>query len=411
MAAPLTIIQQDIRVNYRYTVHFTRNLFALGNPLMRDLLAENGADGPKKLLVVVDKGVYRHHPQLLSSIEAYCLHHPEVIDLAGVPLLFGGGERLKNDPLHVTIVQQAIQAGGLCRHSYVVAIGGGALIDMAGFAAATAHRGLRLIRVPTTVMAQADASIGVKNGINAFGQKNFLGTFAPPVAVVNDADFLPTLSSRDWIGGVAEAVKVALIKDGAFFDFLEANAAALADRDLDLMERVIHRCAALHLDHIANGGDPFESGSSRPLDFGHWAAHKLEQLSGFALGHGQAVALGLALDATYAHLVGLLARPQWQRVLATLANLGFALYDPLMELEYGLLDGLTEFREHLGGRLTIMLIWDIGQGIEVHDMDPELVGQSVKLLKRRSRISLGEEVWAMAKLAGKLVPLRLPGQG
>jgi 3-dehydroquinate synthase len=401
MAAPLTTIQQDIRVNYRYAVHFTRDLFTAGNPLMRDLLSENGSGCPKKLLVVVDRGVYRHHPQLLSRIEAYCLHYPEVIDLAGVPLLFGGGERLKNDPLHVTIVQQAIQAGGLCRHSYVVAVGGGALIDMAGFAAATAHRGLRLIRVPTTVMAQADASIGVKNGINAFGKKNFIGTFAPPVAVVNDADFLPTLSRRDWIGGVAEAVKVALIKDGAFFDFLEANAAGLADRDLDLMEQVIHRCAGLHLDHIANGGDPFESGSSRPLDFGHWAAHKLEQLSGFELGHGQAVAMGIALDATYAHLLGLLARPQWQRILDMLANLGFALYDPLMELEYGLLDGLTEFREHLGGWLTIMLIWDIGQGIEVHDMDPDLVERSVALLKQRAEVPLGYAARAMARLAGK----------
>ncbi|MGB8992341.1 MAG: 3-dehydroquinate synthase [Desulfobaccales bacterium] len=401
MAAPLTTIQQDIRVNYHYAVHFTRDLFAAGNPLMRDLLAENDSGCPKKLLVVVDRGVYQHHPQLLSRIEAYCLHYPEVIDLAGVPLLFGGGERLKNDPLHVTIVQQAIQAGGLCRHSYVVAVGGGALIDVAGFAAATAHRGLRLIRVPTTVMAQADAAIGVKNGINAFGKKNFIGTFAPPVAVVNDADFLPTVSQRDWIGGVAEAVKVALIKDGAFFDFLEASAAALADRDLDLMEQVIHRCAVLHLDHIANGGDPFESGSSRPLDFGHWAAHKLEQLSGFELGHGQAVAMGIALDATYAHLLGLLARPQWQRILDTLANLGFALYDPLMELEYGLLGGLTEFREHLGGGLTIMLIWDIGQGIEVHDMDPDLVGQSVALLKQRAEVPLGYAARAMARLAGR----------
>jgi 3-dehydroquinate synthase len=272
---------------------------------------------------------------------------------------------------------------------------------MAGFAAATAHRGLRLIRVPTTVMAQADASIGVKNGINAFGKKNFIGTFAPPVAVVNDADFLPTLSQRDWIGGVAEAVKVALIKDGAFFDFLEANAAALADRDLDLMEQVIHRCAGLHLDHIANGGDPFESGSSRPLDFGHWAAHKLEQLSGFELGHGQAVAMGIALDATYAHLLGLLPQPQWERILSTLATLGFALYDPLMELEYGLLDGQTEFREHLGGRLTIMLIWDIGQGIEVHDLDPDLVGRSLALLKQRAEVPLGYAARAMARLAGK----------
>lgn len=381
MPPALTTIQQDLQVSFRYPVHFTRDLFAADNPLLKDVVAHDAGDLPRKLLVVVDRGVYRHHSQLLRQIEAYCRRYSEVLTLVGAPFLFEGGEHLKNDPLHVTILQQAIHAAGLCRHSYVVAIGGGALIDLAGFAAATAHRGIRLIRVPTTVMAQADASIGVKNGINAFGQKNFIGTFAPPVAVLNDAGFLPTLTQRDWIGGVAEAVKVALIKDGDFFTLLEEHAVALADRDLDLMQRVIHRCAGLHLDHIANGGDPFEFGSSRPLDFGHWAAHRLERLSGFEMGHGQAVALGIALDSTYAYLTGLLPHSQWQRILTTLRTLGFAVYDPLMDVGQDLLDGLREFREHLGGRLTIMLIWDIGQGIEVHEIDPDLVEESLTILQ------------------------------
>lgn len=389
MQPPLTTIQQDIQVNFRYAVHFTRDLFAADNALFKDTMAPDSAGAPCKLLAVVDRSVHRHHPQLVPKIEAYCRRHPEALTLVGAPLLFEGGEHLKNDALFVTILQQAIQAAGLCRHSYVVAIGGGALIDLAGFAAATAHRGIRLIRVPTTVMAQADASIGVKNGINAFGKKNFIGTFAPPAAVLNDADFLPTLTQRDWIGGVAEAVKVALIKDSDFFTFLEKNAAALAKRDLALMQRVIYRCAVLHLDHIANGGDPFEFGSSRPLDFGHWAAHKLEHLSGFELGHGQAVALGIALDSTYAYLTGLLPQGQWQRILTTLKTLGFEIYEPWMEPQYGLLDGLDDFREHLGGRLTIMLIWDIGQGIEVHDIDPELLRQSLVLLKDRAEAGFG----------------------
>ncbi len=213
---------------------------------------------------------------------------------------------MKNDPLYVAILHQAMQAAGLCRHSYVAAVGGGALIDTVGFAAATAHRGIRLLRVPTTVLAQADAAIGVKNSVNAMGQKNFLGVFTPPAAVLNDFAFLSTLSQKDWIGGVAEAVKVALIKDAAFFTFLERRARALARRDLPAMRQVIYRCAALHLDHIASGGDPFEQGNSRPLDFGHWAAHRLELLSGFELGHGEAVAIGLALDTTYSYLAGLL---------------------------------------------------------------------------------------------------------
>jgi 3-dehydroquinate synthase len=389
MQLPFTTIQQDFQVSFHYAVHFTRDLFAVSNPLFKDVLGQDAAGPPPKLLVVLDRGVQRCHPRLWSRIEAYCRRHPEVVTLAGTPLLFEGGEHLKNNPLNVNLVQQAIHAAGLCRHSYVAAIGGGALIDMAGFAAATAHRGIRLIRVPTTVMAQADASIGVKNGINAFGKKNFIGAFAPPAAVLNDADFLPTLSRRDWIGGVAEAVKVALIKDADFFAFLEEHAESLAHRDLALMEQVIHRSAMLHLDHIARGGDPFESGSSRPLDFGHWAAHKLEHLSGYELGHGQAVAMGIALDSTYAHLTGLLPQSQWQRILTTLRTLGFALYGPRMEAEHGLLDGLREFQEHLGGRLTIMLLWDIGQGLEVHEVDPDLVRESLALLKKEAALSSG----------------------
>jgi 3-dehydroquinate synthase len=387
---PFTTLQQDFQVSFRYAVHFTRDLFATANPLFQEALGQDGPGPPNRLLAVLDRGVSRHHPRLISRLEAYCRHHPQVIALARAPLLFEGGEHLKNDVHNVALVQQAIHTAGLCRHSYVVAIGGGALIDMVGFAAATAHRGIRLIRVPTTVMAQCDASIGVKTGINAFGQKNFLGTFTPPVMVLNDADFLPTLSQRDWIGGAAEAVKVALIKDGAFFAFLEEHAGALAARDLTLMQQVIHHCAALHLDHIANGGDPFESGSSRPLDFGHWAAHRLEHLSGYELGHGQAVAIGMALDSTCAHLMGLLPQSQWQRILATLRNLGFALYHPCLELERPLLKGLREFQEHLGGRLTVMLLRDIGQGLEVHGLEPDLVRESLALLRKEAVFSSGD---------------------
>jgi 3-dehydroquinate synthase len=389
MPPPLTTIKQNLQVNFHYTVHFTRDLFAPDNHVLMNTVASDAATAPSKLMVVLDRGVYRHHPKLLHKIEAYCRRHSETITLAGAPVLFEGGEQLKNDPLYVTIVQQAIHAAGLCRHSYVVAIGGGALIDLAGFAAATAHRGIRLIRVPTTVMAQADASVGVKNGINAFGKKNFIGTFAPPVAVLNDVDFLPTLSQRDWIGGVAEAVKVALIKDAPFFAYLEEHAEALAERDLDLMQQVVYRCAVLHLDHIAHGGDPFESGSSRPLDFAHWAAHKLEHLSGYELGHGQAVAIGIALDSTYAYLSGLLPQNQWQRILTTLRTLGFDLYDPWLDERHGLLEGLNEFREHLGGRLTIMLLWDLGQGIEVNDIDLDLMRQSLTVLRDTTAASPG----------------------
>ena len=264
-------------------------------------------------------------------IEAYFARHADALALAGAPLVLPGGEHVKNDPAHAEAIRRAVNDTGLDRHSYLAVIGGGALLDVGGFAAATAHRGIRLLRIPTTTLSQNDSGVGVKNGINAFGKKNFTGTFAPAWAVFNDLRFLETLPDREWRAGIAEAVKVALIKDAAFFDYIEGVAPALAARDLPAMGQLIHRCARLHVAHICQGGDPFEMGSSRPLDFGHWSAHKLEQLTHYRLRHGEAVAIGLALDATYSHLQGWLSAEDCRRVTDVLAAVGFALYDPALE--------------------------------------------------------------------------------
>ncbi len=385
----LAPLHQEILVNYRYGVYFTEDVFAPNNPLLAEIVTGTGEQLPRKILFVVDSGLHQHHPRLLEDVAGYLGHYSDHLRLACPPLLVPGGEQAKNEAAPVSQVRRAIHQAGLCRHSYVVVAGGGAVIDMTGYAAATAHRGVRLIRLPTTVMAQADASIGVKNGINAFGKKNFVGTFAPPSAVINDAHFLTTLSQRDWISGVAEAVKVALIKDAAFFAFLEEHALALADRRLDLMRKIIHRCAALHLQHIATYGDPFELGSSRPLDFGHWSAHKLEQLTKFALRHGEAVAIGMALDVTYSCLAGRLSKTEWDRVITVLEHLGLPIYVPELE-EEDLLEGLQEFREHLGGPLTVMLLQAIGRGREVHAINPDLVRAGVGLLRERA---LGHHLW------------------
>jgi 3-dehydroquinate synthase len=270
----------------------------------------------------------------------------------------------------------------------VIAIGGGAVLDAAGYAAATAHRGIRLIRVPTTVLAQDDSAMGVKNGVNAFGKKNYLGTFAPPFAVINDSTFLTTLSDRDWRAGVSEAIKAALIKDRSFFDFLEQHAASLRKRDSSAMEQVIRRCAALHLTHIATGGDPFELGSSRPLDFGHWSAHKLEQLTHHRLGHGEAVGVGIALDTTYSYLAGYLPEDDWRRIISLLPAMGLSVYVP--ELEHDLhvedapssvLRGLDEFREHLGGALTILMLRFIGAPFDVHEIRRDVMIRSIGVLR------------------------------
>jgi 3-dehydroquinate synthase len=375
-------------VDFRFLVCFTSGLFAPESTLLRDVICTDPATRRRRLLFVLDAGMVRHHPALPNAIELYCRRHGDTLDLIQPPLLLEGGERTKNQPDAVALVQRAIHEHGICRHSYVVAVGGGALLDMAGFAAATAHRGVRLVRVPTTVLAQNDSGVGVKNGINAYGQKNFLGTFAPPRAVLIDFDFLTTLSDRDWRCGIAEAVKVGLLKDPEFVAYIEENAQALRARDMEAMKLVVTRCAELHMNHIATGGDPFELGSSRPLDFGHWSAHKLECLSGWRLRHGEAVSVGIALDVTYAHLAGLLGRADWERILDLLRGLGLPTYARELRLEAGetdvghcTLDGLDEFREHLGGELTIMLLEGIGRGVEVNEVDEARLLESVALLE------------------------------
>jgi len=382
------IQQQSIQVTFSYPVVFTTDLFSAENPTLDEILGRKPEGHPPvRLLFVIDRGVVEAQPDLLNAIERHCLGYAGRLETVGPPLVIEGGEEAKNNPLVLEQVLAAIHAARLCRHSYVAAIGGGAVLDVVGYAAATAHRGLRLIRVPTTVLAQDDSAMGVKNGVNAFGQKNYLGSFSPPFAVINDFAFLRTLSERDWRSGISEAIKVALVRDPAFFDLLERDAALLAARDADAMERLVRRSARLHLAHVATGGDPFELGSSRPLDFGHWAAHKLEQLTGHRLRHGEAVAIGIALDSSYAYRRGFLAEQDWRRILDLLVAVGFDLWAPELSQDLEnpdadgcVLHGLEEFREHLGGDLTIMMLRGIGQPFDVHEIDRDAMIRSIELV-------------------------------
>lgn len=380
----MDFIRQVFNVRFEYRVFFTTNLFAANNDVFRTFLTEGAEPGVlRKILFVLDEGVVKHYPHLIKQIEGYFSGASEV-RLVPEMVILPGGEATKNSEEHFQRILTAVNRQGIDRHSYLVALGGGSVLDVAGYAAAVAHRGIRHIRIPTTVLSQNDSGVGVKNGINYFSKKNFLGTFAPPVAVFNDSNFLRTLDDAEWRSGIAEAVKVALIKDAAFFSWLEANAAKMVARDMNAMQYQIRRCAALHLEHIA-GGDPFESGSSRPLDFGHWSAHKLEQLSNFSVRHGEAVAIGIALDTVYSFLTARLDEASMKRVLALIDNLGFPLTHPLLEVtddSSPLLMGLNEFREHLGGRLTIMLLKEIGKGEEVHEMDAAIVKKASQWIRK-----------------------------
>jgi 3-dehydroquinate synthase len=383
----VSLIEQSIHVGWCLRVFFTEEVFAPGNPVLNDALADAAA---RKVLIVLDQSLATARPDLSRQIENYFVAHADKLRLVCPPVIIAGGERAKNSPALINEIHSHIDRHHIDRHSYLIAVGGGALLDVAGFAAATAHRGVRHVRIPTTTLAQADSGVGVKNGINAFGKKNFIGSFAPPHAVINDFGLLATLSPADQRAGYIEAVKVACIRDAHFFDALERDAEKLAAFDPAAMKHLIYRCAELHLNHIAGGGDPFETGSARPLDFGHWAAHKLEQISDFQIHHGEAVAIGIALDVVYSRLIGLLDAPSANRIVTLLRRLGFKIFaDRLLgkssDGSFQILAGLEEFREHLGGELTITLLKRIGQGIEVHEMDLVKIVEAMHELQRQGK--------------------------
>lgn len=385
----MSVHLQKITVGYEYPVYFTADLFATHNLDFVEAVARKEPERRHRIFVVMERAVAEARPRLLGDIRGYAECHRDRLELVADPLVMEGGEAAKNDASALAQLQGRFQAARMDRHSFVVIVGGGALLDMAGYAAATVHRGLRVVRVPTTVLGQNDAGIGVKNGINAYGAKNLLGTFAPPFAVLNDIRFLEILPRREAVAGMAEAVKVALIRDASFFGWLTEHVAALAACEPEAVAHLVRRCAQLHLDHIATSGDPFELGSARPLDFGHWAAHKLESLSGHRLRHGEAVAIGMAMDVVYSQEIGLLPAAAVERVLGLLERLGFRLWDADLELtgsdraRPAVLDGLAEFREHLGGELTITLLREIGQGVEVREMREALVLRALDHLRAR----------------------------
>jgi 3-dehydroquinate synthase len=372
----------QIPVTFKHRIVFTRDAF---NPLNHELAGLLAEGGGRRAMVFVEENVVALWPELQDAIQMY--FNELDLEFRGISV-FPGGEAAKAEDHLVRDVWAAIDAARLDRHSYVLAIGGGAFLDAVGFGAATAHRGVRLIRFPTTTLSQDDSGVGVKCAVNAFGKKNWVGAFSVPFAVINDFQFLHTQDEETRRGGLIEAVKVALVRDAGFFGWIEENLPALAALEPEALESCVERSALLHARHIATGGDAFETGSSRPLDFGHWAAHKLEAMTHYQISHGPAVAIGLALDTLYSARSGLLKFSIAEQVLSVLDALQLPIYHPALDWEdetgrRRVLEGLDEFREHLGGELTILLLTDVGVGTDVHGLDETLLGGCVNELRTR----------------------------
>ena len=378
------IIDTSFSVSYNYPTIFTSQAFDTDNDTLVTTLQRLNEGRRHRVVFYIDAALAT--PQLISQIEAYCAAHSDVINLAAPVKSVAGGFEIKNNPEFIIATLKELGELHIDRQSFVVVIGGGSVIDAVGLAVALLHRGARLIRMPTTVLGQDDAGVGVKNGIDFNGQKNFMGCFAPPFAVINDVSFLATLGDEDWFGGFAEAIKVSIIRDGSFFEQLEQAAPAICARDISVAEGIIRRSAELHLRQISKGGDPFEFGSARPLDFGHWAAHRLEVISNHELGHGYAVSIGIALDTIYAQKLGLITEQECKRIIKLLRALNLPIYSKWLEArneqgELLVIKGAEDFREHLGGILNITLPTSIGTAIEVHELDTSKVAESIQELR------------------------------
>jgi 3-dehydroquinate synthase len=377
--------RQKVTVDFEYPVVFTRGVFDPVNTALADMLS--GA--PARLLFFLDDGLVECWPELPVAIETYCNARNGHLDLLVPPERVPGGERIKNDLRILDRVGRICAEAGVDRHAYIVIVGGGAVLDAVGFAAATIHRGVRQVRLPTTTLSQGDSGVGVKNGLNRFGLKNFYGTFEPPSGVVIDFDFLDTLPRRDWLSGVAEAFKVALIRDEQLLKYLEKNAVDLLYRDRAVMEHVMSRTAELHLRHIGQSADPFERGTERPLDFGHWAAHRLEKMTSHELRHGEAVAIGIAIDLHCALKMSLISPMTLETTLNAMESCGLPLWHEVLNRRspdgrLEVLEGLERFRQHLGGELTLAMPDGVGKMTFVHRLPETMVEEAVDFLQTRA---------------------------
>ena len=219
---------QSFSVAYDYPVVFTLDAFGLDNRCLVDALTRREPGKRHRFAVFADDGVIAAIPDLADRIARYAAAHSAHLEMIEPLVAVAGGETCKNDTQTVTRLLATLAKFAIDRHSFAIAIGGGAVLDAVGYAAAIFHRGVRHVRFPTTVLSQCDSGVGVKNAVNSQGLKNQIGTFTPPWAIVNDSRFIDTLPPREKRAGMAEAVKVALIRNCAFFEWIETSAGALA---------------------------------------------------------------------------------------------------------------------------------------------------------------------------------------
>jgi len=383
---PDSQIQQNLNYSIEYPIIFTEGVFDPSNPVLAQAMDRLNENRVHRAMVFIDSNVADLLPQVTQHITQYFEAYANDIELAEEPRVLPGGEGIKNDIEVIGPLATALANAHLCRHSYVIVVGGGAVLDAIGFAASVTHRGLRTIRIPTTILAQSNAGVGVRTAVNYAGMKNAIGSFAPPFAVINDWQFLHSLPDREWMAGITEAFRMGIICDRDFFEDLCTLAGVLSQRNAETIQKVVQHSAYLYLSRMSIQNDPFETQVGQPLDFAYWGAHKLEILSNCEIGHGEAVAMGILIDCRYATERGWMPEEEFAKIHQAFSTLGLPLWFAELELvgadgNLEILQGLPEFQEQKGGPLSITFPHGIGAFRNESIVDLAVMEQALNRLK------------------------------
>ncbi|WP_258341741.1 sedoheptulose 7-phosphate cyclase [Saccharopolyspora gregorii] len=376
-------IGTDWRVRARqpvgYDVRVLTGLLSPSNSALADACGTAPGRSPRCLLIVDDSVDVLHGDRLRAYFEAWSID----VKWHVVP----GGEQSKNLDEVVAITEAMTGMGILRRSEKVVAVGGGAVLDVAGMAAGLYRRGVPYVRVPTTLIGQVDAGIGVKTGINHGTHKNRLGSYYAPEVALIDPEFLRTVPKRHIANGLAEIVKMALIKDAALFDLLELavhdlDAAAFADGEpggpaVEIMSRAIGGM----LDELEP--NLWEEVLERSVDYGHTFSPSLELRADPPLLHGEAVAVDMAVCVALAHNRGMLGTADADRAIGLLRAAGLPVTDPVFTTDL-LVEALRDAVKHRDGEQRIPLTDGIGSATFVHDITREELGEALRFVRERA---------------------------
>lgn len=277
-------------------------------------------------------------------------------------------------------IEEQMSAQGLMRDTAVIALGGGVVTDMAGFIAATYCRGLPFVSIPTTLLAQIDASIGGKVGVNTAHAKNLIGALYPARFIFIDIDTLTTLPQRELLNGLSEVIKYALIRSPALFQTLQTNLGAWQRLDEKLLMTLISESIEIKCAVVQN--DPFEEGERRILNFGHTIGHALETACDYTIAHGEAVALGMIAEAYLSYRLGYLKESTVSTIAILLQEYGFPLVLPDAARENQILTAMLMDKKAKEGKVRCVLIEEIGkplafQGEYCTPIDPLLLHETI----------------------------------